>query len=173
MPCLTDTHGASVRYSFGYFAEGPAISGLTIGNLSAARCDGLPVTVILRGNLAGDPTAPPSETLTTLNSKTDPCGQTILAKPTVVRDGTITLAACHAGGRARFASLQYVTQVIVKVRGRTVETLGPPRSSTESPMTELPFTGSWAAATFWIGLASVIGGVFLLGAGRRRSWRLN
>jgi hypothetical protein len=179
MPCLTGTHGATVRYAVDYGPRESAITRVMIGNLSAAGCDGSPATVILRGNQAGDPSSPADETLTTLNSRVDPCSQAPLTKALVISSGTITLDACRTGGPAGYASVHDVTQVILKIRGKDTGVLGEKHhrsghgdgvSSAGAPLTSLPFTGSWAAVTFWIGLLLVVFGTLLARAARRRRY---
>jgi hypothetical protein len=182
MPCLTGHTGAHVTYTLGGPGITPAISSVTVSHLSGAGCNDSPVVAVLRGNPAGSDGAPVDETLTTLNSRLDPCTQSPLAKPLVVKNATITLQACASGGPARFADLHDVTQIQLKVRGRAVTgVLGekhhrggghglviPPLGG---PTTALPFTGSWAALTFWVGFAAIVSGLLLLVAARRRRRR--
>lgn len=175
MPCLTGTHGAAIGYSLEEFPQGPAIAKVTVGNLDAG-CDGSPVLLVLSGNQAGDPLAPADERLTTLDSALDPCAQTARDHAPVVHGGTITLDACLSGGPAQYASVHDVTQVTLRVRGHLTAVLGETiqrspgqdTSAAATPLGDLPFTGSWAALTFWIGVAASLSGALLIGFARRR-----
>jgi hypothetical protein len=170
-PCLTGGTPAVTHYRTVYAIGGARITGVSIGGLSAAGCANQPVIVTLKGNASGNPHAAATRTLVTFSSRLDPCTQTPLRRPIVVMAGRITLAGC-ASGAAQSASVHDTTLLVVRVRGHVIPTQVKGEKFTHQPgsgeVGQLPFTGSWAALTFWLGLAAITGGSMMLLAGRRR-----
>lgn len=183
-PCVGSGQIAALSYKVGVAGHTPAVAGWSITGLSRDGCDGSSVVLITQGNSAGDPAAPATETLATYDSKLDPCTHVPLAQPVVVEGGHITVAGCATGGTAGFTSIHDVTQVSLNVRGDTIttvlgETFSEPGSSPSSGTTgkgasvlatteQLPFTGSYAALTFWLGVLTLLGGLIIFLIGRRR-----
>lgn len=185
-PCLAGT-GATAHFAGGLSGSPPApnISTVSISGLTGADCNGSTVVAVLEGNPAGDPSADPTETLATYNSKLDPCSQQPLTTPNVVAAGSITLSGCATGGVAGvITNIHDLTRVALSVGGQNLPVTVEGETFTKSgaaPITsakpasvlgttaELPFTGSWAALTFWIGILFLLGGlVFILLARTRR-----
>ncbi len=146
--CASATSGAKVHYLVGFAAHGPAIAGVVIGGFDQSACDGLPVTLVLNGNPAGDPNQPVSELLTTLDSKRDPCTGATLASPLTISGGSITLHGCAAvtdPHGASYASIHDATQLVLEVADApTTAQVG--GVSTAAPSTAAP-SGSSAETT--------------------------
>lgn len=118
--CAAATSGAQVHYLVALGSTGPAISGVTISGFDQSACDGLPVTLVLSGNTAGDPAQPANELLSTLDSSLDQCTGAKLPGPVTISGGVITLHGCssvtdpHA---AAYVSIHDVTQLALSVAG--------------------------------------------------------
>jgi len=197
--CLPSSKGVTVHYELGQ-ASGPVpgIAGLTLQGFDPHTCDGQPVVVTLSGNAAGDPSASPTELLSTLDSSRDACSGAKLEHPLVIDSGAITLTGCAGTGdahRGAYASVHDVTQLTVSVDGRTVPTgsevlgtsatrphasdggpggaqvLGIQASRPRAGSGLLAFTGGPQPLMFWGGLLLLLFGVASLVLDRLRDTR--
>lgn len=186
-PCLAVGTGSQVHFLLGNQAAPLplASTGATVTGLDPGTCDGQPVTITLTGNTAGDPSQPANEALAVWDSTLDPCSGAVLARPLVVAAGSITLHACPTvtdPTHAAYVDVHDLTLLRVQVSGADIN-VGPTTSvlgetftksgsptAGVSPVTgrDLPFTGTWAALTFWLGLLLVVVGAVVLYLGRRR-----
>ena len=96
MPTETICKPADGLVTVHFIQEGtaPEIDGVQLNGFDAASCDGQPVKVLLAGNAAGDPEAPVTEVLTTLDSADSPCAHAGARHAAVITSGTVTLRAC-------------------------------------------------------------------------------
>lgn len=142
--CIAHTANAQVHYSVDFVGVTTVISALTITGFDASSCDGLPVTVVISGNSAGDPAlnGDPAamHTLSTLDSSLTPCAA---APASVIAGGSITLSGCAGEAdpsRAAYASLHDTTELTVTVAGQSVPVIigpnvpPPPNPSSSSPV---------------------------------------
>lgn len=135
--CIAATSGAQVHFLVDFAGADATISGLTITGFDSSACDGLPVTVVINGNKAGDPGQPADELLTTLDSTRDPCTNAELAPAVTVSGGTVTLRGCSSvtdPNQAAYADLHDATQLVVTVSGAVLPVVvGPPVTTSPPP----------------------------------------
>lgn len=189
-PCLAVGGGSQVHFLLDQHT-GPrqlAASGATISGLDPGTCDGQSATITLSGNAAGDPKLPADEPLAVWSSSLDPCSGQPLSHPPVVVAGTITLHGCLTvtdPARASYLNIHDATLMQVQVNGQDLPTsvegltitkpdLGPAvvggtSRGTGGSAAALPFTGTWAALTFWLGLLLLLTGIVTFWLGHRRS----
>jgi hypothetical protein len=173
-PCQLAISVPGVHYSVAFSGDDgrAGITDLEVTGVSSAGCDGQPVRVLLEGNSAGDPNGPPTEALGQFDSTRDPCTDARLTHPGVITDGQIGVPVCSTGATAQMVDVHDLTRVELFVRGQhaSAQVLGEKatRGGSGSGVPQLPFTGSWAALTFWLGLVMVALGAVLLHGGRRR-----
>lgn len=160
----------------------PEIDGVQLNGFDAASCDGQPVKVVLAGNAAGDPSAPATEVLTTLDSANNPCAHAGARHAAVITSGTVTLRACSDAsvndGHGP-ASIHDATQLRVLVNGQLVASRpGPvvlgteafadkptaPRQIGHSASAVLPHAGG--PGSQWL-----LAGLTLTGVGANVLWR--
>ena len=180
-PCLPGTSTPRVHFVFATAPE-PSADGLdlmAVSGLSRSGCDGSAAVLTISGNAAGDPKQAANEPLGTYDSRLDPCTQQKLANANVISDGAITFTGCATGGPAKYANLHDATHLVLTVDGSMLPTIVLGETITRPSPTatvrtavkngaELPFTGSYAALTVWLGLLFLVGGIALYVAGRRR-----
>lgn len=184
-PCLPGAQPISAHFTLANPPDqGPgSVSGVELAGFDSSSCDGYTVVLTLSGNPAGDPAVPATESLGTYDTSLDPCTQVPAARPVVISNGGITVAGCATGGPARYADLHDVTALDIRVGSTTLPTtvLGETFTKTGTPTvtgaskttsvlataTQLPFTGSWAAFTFWIGVLVLLAGLTFLLLARR------
>ena len=122
--CLPSSGAVTVHFVLGGSgAPTPGIAGVSLTGFDPGSCDGQPVTVTLSGNQAGDPNAPVTELLSTLDSKRDACTGATSEDPVLVDGGSITLSACPTTDDPQvgaYADLHDVTRLTVKVSGHVV-----------------------------------------------------
>lgn len=117
------------------------LAGVAIAGISTTGCaDPLPATVTIRGIPSGDTAVTPTETLTVLDSATDPCTGKPLPNPQFLVNGAITLRACVTGGPGPLAPVLDATRLTLRVAGMPV-TIGGDAGGGE------PVTGDSPAST--------------------------
>ncbi len=161
----------------------PEIDGVQLNGFDAATCDGQPVKVVLAGNAAGDPRAPATDVLTTLDSTDGPCAQEGARRAAVITSGTVTLRACldassvndgHGPASIHDATLLRVVvagQVVASRPGPTV--LGTEAFADKPPARPRDNHGASAALPHAGGPGSqwLLAGLVLTGVGANLLWR--
>ena len=185
--CLPASRAVTVHFVLGGSGTpSPGIGGLSLTGFDPGSCDGQPVEVELAGNAAGDPTAPVTELLSTLDSSRDACTGAKSQASAVIDGGSITLNACPTTDDPQvgaYADLHDLTRLAVRVSGQEVpsqpggvvlgnqgtrprgdgsgaEVLGEqvtrPRDSASGI---LPFTGGPHPIGLWLGCLLVLFGI--------------
>lgn len=118
--CWPSSGPVTVHFELG---AQPGVAGVVLQGFDPHTCDGQPVTVTLSGNQAGDPNAPVTELLSTLDSSRDACTGAKLHQPAVIDGGTIELTGCASTTdpqEGAYADLHDLTQLSVAVSGQEV-----------------------------------------------------
>lgn len=187
--CSTGNSGVRIHFVAGPKAPPATITGVVVDGFEG--CGGRTVKVTFSGNPAGNPQAAATELLAVYNSSLDPCSGAKLTHPVVISSGSVGLRGCATvtnRNAAGYPSLHDLTRVAVDVGGVdltaqvstpvTTRVLGEhfqhgANSATTTTSGLLPFTGSWTADIFWLGLLLCLAGMGITYAGRRRQQGLH
>lgn len=135
--CAGSSRGVEVHFESDFSSGEPAISTVVLNGLDPRTCDGETVTITLSGNGGGDPTLPPTNLLSVLDSSLEPCTGEPAIPPVVIAGGQISVHGCStvaSASGAAFASMHDATRLRIEVAGEDIPVGG--LSPTPPPSTE-------------------------------------